>query len=281
MVARVDQLLVAGEHEHIIALISAAIIHGQSQPWMYEALAASMEAAGRPRAEIERVVLSLADFGTADFGSLMFSAAYLVRLGREEAGLRLYREAARMLPEQSEPYVLGLRLARKLKDVDAIEWASAGVLQYAWGRDYQHLHREAENAAAEAIQSLRRGGNAERAASLAATLADARQRDLVVRLVWSGEADLDLHVEEPSRAVCSFQTPETPGGGVLVREGHGPVAANCREEYVCARGQSGEYRITVRHPFGKIFVGCENDARVDVKGLRTAHLFKFKILQNS
>ena len=128
--AKVQALHEAGEHAHVIGLIQAALIHGQSQPWMYEVLALSMEIEKSPREEIERVVLSLADFGTADFGTMSYSAAYLVRLGRDAAGLRLYREASRMLPEQPEPYVLGLRLARKLKDVDAVEWGATGVLQH-------------------------------------------------------------------------------------------------------------------------------------------------------
>lgn len=252
VVARVDELLAAKRHDHVVALIEAALIHEQSQPWMYEALAASMEAIGRPREEIERVVLSLADFGTTDFHSLTFSAAYLVRLGREAAGLRLYREASRLLPEQPEPYILGLRLARKLKDIDALEWSAAGVLQYAWSRNYQQLHREAEHAAAEAAQSLERNGDLERAQRLRAAIAAARRRDLVVRLVWSGEGDLDLLVEEPSRTVCSFQNRETPGGGFLVHDGHGSAVENCYEEYVCPFALAGEYRLTIRHVWGAI-----------------------------
>lgn len=255
VVARVDELLAAKRHDHIVALIEAALIHEQSQPWMYEALAASMEAIGRPREEIERVVLSLADFGTTDFSSLTFSAAYLVRLGRDAAGLRLYREASRLLPEQPEPYVLGLRLARKLKDVDAIEWAAAGVLQFAWSRNYQQLHREAERAAAETVQSLERMGDAERAQRLRSTIAQARRRDLAIRLVWSGEGDLDLLVEEPPRTVCSFQNRETPAGGFLVHDGQGPAVENCYEEYVCPLALPGEYRVTIRHVWGTIVGG--------------------------
>lgn len=222
---------------------------------MYEALATSMEAIGRPQAEIERVVLSLADFGATDFGSLTYSAAYLVRLGRDAAGLRLYREAARLLPEQPEPYILGLRLAKKLKDADGIEWAACGVLQYAWGGGYPSLHRDAENAAAEAAQRLVKAGDVSRAERLKAALAQARRRDLIVRLVWSGEGDLDLTVEEPSRNICSFQNRETPGGGFLAHDGHGPAQDNCYELYVCPLAQPGEYRAVIRHVWGPIVGG--------------------------
>lgn len=248
----VESLHQGQQHEHVIQAIQAAIIHGQSQPWMYEVLAISMEIAERPQAEIERVVLSFADFGTADFGTLMFSAAYLVRLGRDDAGLRLYREATRMLPEQPEPYILGLRLARQLMDVDALGWAVGGVLQFAWTKDYPELHREAENAAAEARGTLQKAGDSAGLERLQAALAEARQRDLTVRLVWSGAGDLDLLVEEPSQTICSFMQRETAGGGILVHDGYGPEASNCYEEYVCPRAMTGDYRIRVQHAWGAI-----------------------------
>lgn len=248
----VEKLNTEGKHEQIIRLIQAAVLNGQSQPWMYEVLAVSMEIQKRPQAEIERVVASLADFGTADFATMSYSAAYLVRLGRDAAGLRLYREASRMLPEQPEPYILGLKLARKLQDADAIGWGACGVLRYCWTRDYKNLHREAENAAAEGQQLLVKAGRSDAAAALKAALAEARRRDLVVRLQWSGEGDLDLLVEEPSQTVCSFQEPATRGGGVLVHDGYGPRPENTYEEYVCAEGLPGEYRIRVRHAWGQI-----------------------------
>jgi hypothetical protein len=47
------------EHEHVIGCIQAALIAGQAQPWMYELLAITMEQAGRPKEEIERVVRGL------------------------------------------------------------------------------------------------------------------------------------------------------------------------------------------------------------------------------
>ncbi|MCA9053876.1 MAG: hypothetical protein KDA75_08565 [Planctomycetaceae bacterium] len=252
MAAKVQALHESDEHAHVIGLIQAALIHGQSQPWMYEVLALSMEIEKHPREEIERVVLSLADFGTADFGTMSYSAAYLVRLGRDAAGLRLYQQASRMLPEQPEPYILGLRLARKLKDLEAVDWAATGVLQYAWTKDHQALHREAENAIAEAAELLRKQGQPERAEALQSSAHSARQRDLSVRLVWSGVGDLDLLVEEPSRHVCSFEQMETPGGGTLIHDGYGPEPENCYEEYVCALAQSGDYRIRVRHVWGEI-----------------------------
>ena len=63
----------AKKYEHVIAAIEAALVSGQSQPWMYEVLALSMEVAGRSKEDVERVVLSGVDFAGADFQSMMFS----------------------------------------------------------------------------------------------------------------------------------------------------------------------------------------------------------------
>lgn len=250
--ALVLQLSSADQHEHVVAAIQSALINGQAQPWMYEVLALSMEIVGRPRDEVERVVLSMSDFGSADFTSMMYSAAYLIRFERSEAALRLYRQASRLAPERPEPYLLGFKHARQLQSSEAVEWAACGILRYAWTRDFATVHREAENAALEAERRLRMAGDADDADRLQAAVADARRRDLIARLHWSGGGDLDLIVEEPVGTVCSFQNRDSPGGGVLTHDGYGPDPKNCYEEYICALGARGDYRLRVRHAWGTI-----------------------------
>jgi hypothetical protein len=246
------QMHAANEHEQVIAAIQSALINGQSQPWMYEVLALSMELAGRPREQIERVVLSLNDFGSADYTSMMFSAAYLTRYDRRAAALKLYQQASKLDPERPEPFLLGLKHAQHLRDAQAVSWAACGILSYAWTQDYASLHREAENAALEAEQWQRRAGDAAGADAIKAALAEARRRDLTIRLEWSGKGDLDLLVEEPSGTTCSFQQRETTGGGVLTHDGYGPTAANCYEEYICAFGRPGNYIVRIKHAWGDI-----------------------------
>jgi hypothetical protein len=246
------QLSRANQHEHVVIAIQSALINGQAQPWMYEVLALSMEIVGRPRDEVERVVLSLSDFGSADFASMMYSAAYLVRFERREAALRLYRQASRLAPERPEPYLLGLAHARHLQSAEAVQWAACGILQYAWTRDFATVHRDGENAALEAERWLRAAGDPAGADRLRASVAEARRRDLIARLQWSGNGDLDLIVEEPVGSVCSFQNRDSPGGGVLTHDGYGPDPDNCYEEYQCALGARGDYRLQVRHAWGTI-----------------------------
>ena len=41
----------------------------------------------------------------------------------------MYQQASRQNPVRPEPYIIGLRLAREMKDVDAIEWAKGKTPQ--------------------------------------------------------------------------------------------------------------------------------------------------------
>ncbi|MEZ6144942.1 MAG: hypothetical protein R3B91_05785 [Planctomycetaceae bacterium] len=241
-----------GEHEHVIHAIQSALLNGQSQPWMYEVLALSMEIAGRPKEEVQRVLLSLTDFGSANFESMMYSAAYLLRFGRDEMALRLYRQASRQAPERAEPYILGLKLARQHPQDDAVQWAATGVLEYGWTKNYEQLHQEAEDAIVEETRRLRKTNDQQALATFQSAIQQARRRDLRVTLTWNGPADLDLIVEEPGGTVCSFDSADTPGGGIHLHDGFGPVASNCREEYVCPQGVSGTYRLRIKHAWGDV-----------------------------
>jgi hypothetical protein len=240
------------QYEHVIAAIEAALLNGQSQPWMYDVLALSMQIAGRPRQEVERALLSRIDFTADDVPSMLYSAAYLKRFGAEKQALVMYRQASSLAPTQPEPYVLALKLAGRLKDFDAVGWAAAGILTYAWGKNHAQLHQQAEDAVAEARQELIKTGDNEKAKMLEALLGEAKKRDVVLKLSWAGPGDLDLLVDEPPGSVCSYDNPQTVGGGVLVHDGYGPAADNCYEEYICAFAIPGAYRIRVHHVLGDI-----------------------------
>ncbi len=238
------------QHEHIIALLNAAIIEGQAQPWMYEVLAVTMETAKYPKDEVERVVLSVADFGNATYESMMYSGAYLSNFGRAAAALRMYRQAARMAPDRPEPYALSLKLANQTGVADDAIWAACGVLRHAWGADHQYIQEQAELLLNETEQQLRKAKSQDQLAHLQELTTTARRRDLRVRLQWNGTADLDLSVEDPAGGVSSFEVPESVGGGYLLTDGFGPK--NCQESYVCPVGFSGKYVLRVKKSSGKI-----------------------------
>lgn len=241
-----------GQHQTVIGCLQAAMIQGQTQPWMYEVLALSMEIEGAPREAIERVVLSLSDFGGVTFDNLMYSAAYLQRFERTHAALKLYQQASRLAPERDEPYVLGLPLSRKLEHRQAIQWAAAGILQHHWGKDYEAQHRKADDAFAALIREQQMAGQDSAVEEVKRSWQASRQRDVQVRVEWSGDGDVDLFVEEPPGSVCSHETPLTIAGGIHLHDGMGPDQDNCYESYVCPHAVSGNYRVRLKHAFGKI-----------------------------
>lgn len=240
------------QHKTIIACLKSAIAAGQAQPWMYEVLALSMEIEGYPKEDIERVVLSLSDFGSVSFESLIYSAAYLKRFDRNAASLRLYRQSSQLSPERHEPYVLSLPLAEKVNSTSDVIWAAEGILQHYWGDDYKQKHRRAEDAIFNLLRKLRSAGKDNEMMQLASRLKQAKGRDVSVRVEWSGQGDLDLQVEEPPGSVCSFETPLTYAGGIFLHDGTGPIQAECYESYVCPTAVSGTYRVRVKNAFGKV-----------------------------
>lgn len=242
----------AGQHKHVISCLRSALINGQAQPWMYELLAISMEYEKYPEDEIERVALSLTDFGEVDFGSLMYSGALLTGFKRPAAAFNLYRQASRMLPERPEPYVMGLNLARDTKSTEDIRWAASGILQNCWTRDYEIKHASAMDAVNDQARTLRADGDTDQLQTLMQSVRDAQIRDVMIEVTWTGKGDLDLYVEEPRGTICSFENPETRGGGIHLHDGCGPDKSNCYERYVCPLGVSGTYRLQIKKAWGDV-----------------------------
>lgn len=265
----VDDLLKNRQFEEIIACLEQSIIHGKMQPWMYETLAVSMEAAGRQKTQIERVLLSSQDFSLNDAGSMMVLAAYLTRFERYDRAIELYRQAAHLEPHRPEPFLQALALAKRTRNVDAVVWAAPEVLTYAWGSDRAALRRDAEQAAADAVPQLMKAGKLAKALELQEAMRRAREVDLFVRLDWNGQGDLDLLVDEPSGTVCSAENPITASGGLFTHDGFGPNQAHCYDEYLAPRAMSGEYRLRVRHVWGEI-VGKRARLTI-VRGKDTPH----------
>ena len=239
-------------YEQSIACIEVALIEQPPQPWMYEVLAFSMELAKRPKADVERVLLSRSDFTAANVPEMMLTAAYLKRLGFNERALAMYQQASRFSPARPEPYPRGLQIARELNDAKGVEWGAAGVLTNVWQSGYAAQHREAENIAAAAEESLRKAGRSSDADSLKAAIAAAHQRDMMIKLTWTGDADLDLGVEEPNGGICSSENRFTTAGGAYTHDGYGPKAADCYEEYICASALPGDYLVRVSADEGNV-----------------------------
>jgi len=243
-----------GRYDHAAELISAAIAAGHAEPWMYEALAMALEAAGKPKAEVERALLSAADF-SASATDLLSLANYLARFGSLKQAIRICKQVTRLDPANREAFAIGMSLAARADDVPSLRWACAGVLAHEWPADQRDVAARAARLAKTTIEKLRQAGKAEEAAAFQAAIDEALVRDLEVEISWNGDADIDLLVEEPPGTVCSQAASRSTSGGTLLGDAAvaaDPANATQRERYVAAQAFPGHYRILVRRAVGKV-----------------------------
>lgn len=242
----------------VIGMLKAALRNGKPQPWMYEVLSLAMQLNGNTSAEIERALMSAVDFGDSA-EDLLYVAQYMARSGLESRALKVFRQVSIMEPLRPEPYLYGLQLAQQTGDVEGLRWSSLGILKQAWPKEKQDIVQSAARSAAGAIAKLKAEGHDEQAQEFQAQLDRAKIRDCIVKVTWTGEADVDLLAQEPSGAVASFRNPRTAGGGIIVGDAarldsRGGSALHS-ETYECPEAFSGNYQIIVRRVWGKVTAG--------------------------
>jgi hypothetical protein len=243
--------------DQVIALINAALRNGQPQPWMYESLGIAMELKGSSKSDIERTIMSAADFSTSA-SELMYVAQYLSRLGLDRRAMLVCEQVVKIEPLRSEAYILGLRSAQQADDTAGIRWATVGILSQAWPTSMAEFELTASRVAKATLERLAtEGRTAERDAFLK-ELQEAVVRDCVVRVSWTGNADVDISVEEPSGSVCSASDPRTIGGGVQLGDGYSSKDKpdeGASEVYVCPKGFAGSYRVQIHRVWGEVAAG--------------------------
>ena len=243
--------------QEIVTILQAALRQGQPQPWMYEAISLSLLASGKPVTEAERALMSAVDF-TSDSEQILHVAAFMSQLGLDQRALKLYQELALVNPYRPEPYVLGLAAAQRLQDAEGLQWACVGILSQEWSLADREIPKKAFRVAEARWMELKQAGQLEEAEKLSKAVSEAQIRDCVVRVTWTGDADLDLLVEEPGASVCSLQQPRTLGGGVLLGDGFSGSTVSpdgVSETYICPRGFTGEYRMLLRRAWGQVAAG--------------------------
>ena len=92
---------------------------------------------------------------------------------------------------------MGLRIAKKLDSIPDLTWACQGVLSQAWPDNFKKIADEARLTARATHARLLEEGRREDAAAFNAALQKAAAHDVVVRVSWTGNADIDLAIEEP------------------------------------------------------------------------------------
>jgi hypothetical protein len=256
--ATVRKLMDTGKTAHTIGLVQAALRHGQPQPWMYEVLAIAMKLESRPQEDIERALLSAVEFAQGP-QDLMHIAEFLTHNGLDQRALGLYRQVVKIDPLAAEAYLFGLRAAQRIDDVDGIRWATVGLLSQAWTAEEAEVKQVASRAAKATLDRLAGDGRREELAAYQKELDQAMVRDCVIKVSWTGNADIDLVVEEPSGTVCSIHNPRTIAGGVSLGDTYARFDKEANnsfsEVYVCPQAFAGEYRARVRKLWGDVTAG--------------------------
>jgi tetratricopeptide (TPR) repeat protein len=227
--------------------------------WVHEALTLALQAAATSSpAEIERAAVSGIDLDPTSAKAYLKAAQAEAGLKNHAQALNFCKRAARFSPNDPTPYANALAYAKDVTDLrsDAVMWAADGLLKRDWapaaGVDTIDYHKQANERLPALAAKLKATG--QNTAALDAVVAEQTQRDLVIELLWQGNADLDLTVAEPSGSVCSATHRRTTGGGVLKADIL-EQQADRSEIYTAASAFTGTYRVTVKQAFGKAIGG--------------------------
>ncbi|MEX2187737.1 MAG: hypothetical protein WD875_13115, partial [Pirellulales bacterium] len=208
------RLVAEAKYDEAVAALEAGMRNGEPRPWMYEALSVAMQAAGSSRADLERALMSAADLGAGDVDHFLYLAHYMTRVGLDRRALAMFRDVAEFDPTHTDALIAAMATAERLGDADSIRWATVAVLGQEWTSKESNVAHQALRQAQSLLARLGKEDPAE-AAAYQKEIDEARARDLVIRVSWTGDADVDISVLEPTGTVCSFRQPRTTGGGVI------------------------------------------------------------------
>ncbi len=229
--------------------------HGKkAESWMYLLLAVAFEVNGRGEASVKSA-LGWAGYLARRQGdpfTLIEVADVLLIRGYHAIPLpnglpavgpgELLDMAAEKAPQRPEPILLSLLLAEKTLDADRMADTMDRLLSLGWPGLDETWRREGRRRVEEMAKRLREEGRSEPAHDLLDRLDRAEARDLFLRLTWSGDAGLDLAVEEPLGAKAEPLRPRTVFGGAIVKSGRGKHPESV---YTCPLGFDGDYQVRI------------------------------------
>ncbi|MEM8679778.1 MAG: hypothetical protein AAGF97_10540, partial [Planctomycetota bacterium] len=254
----VRQRMNAKQFDDVSLIVETALANGITEPWMFEVLGLALQAGNADPAQIERALMSGIDFSD-NLSQMLSVATYMSRVGLEERALKLLNDICETNSSNPEPYVLAMRIARRVDDREVLLGAALGVLHQSWPEDYQDIVDEAERTVRAIRAEYVAEGNQAEVENIDLWRKNVSYRDAVATISWSGDADLDLLVEEPTGSVCSSKAQRTTSGGVLSGDSSSIHAAakgeSPSETYTCAEGFSGTYRVVVRPVWGEVTGG--------------------------
>jgi tetratricopeptide (TPR) repeat protein len=249
IIATADFLAMNGKWDHAAEFLKADLRQGiVVEPWVYKSLAVALRAAGATPEEIERVEVSCADLQPTDANGYLEAARALAQDKRYGLALAFCRQAALLQPNVPHPYADAVGYAELARDAAAMEWAASHLLSQDWPVGNKELQARGVQKVQALARILDQADRKERADRLRAVLAATRRRDLVIKLAYEGDADLDLKVSEPTGTVCSALNRQTVGGGTLLGDS---LAEPNREAYVASEAFPGAYVVTLERVWGR------------------------------
>jgi len=245
IIATADLLGNTGKFDHAAEFLKANLRRGVVvEPWVFKALAVALRQSGGSAEEIERAEVSVADLEPMNSGGYLLAARALADDKNYDRAVAFCKQAAELAPGLPHAFADAARYAEMAKDATSLRWATGELLRQEWPVGNAELHRTA----LDRIESLSRNLSKDEAEKLRGSAGAQRRRDLVVKMSFQGEADLDLRVEEPTGTLCSTLHKQTVNGGVLLADS---LANMTSETYVASEAFSGDYHVSVERVWGK------------------------------
>jgi tetratricopeptide (TPR) repeat protein len=255
IIACVDFMVGARQFKHAAELLKASLRTGLvAEPWAQEALAIALEGSQGSAEEIERARVSAIDLAPKSAHAYLKAAKAMSDLGNPEKALAFCRVAAKVEPGQADPYVNALVYAADAKskaDADVAIWAAGNLLGRDWATDSPEHHLRAREFLKDQAARFTAQNKSAEAKKVQAVLDNEKRRDLVIQLLWSEDADLDLKVREPIGTVCSSLNKQTTAGGTLLCDDFTQKRDAQSETYTAAEAFNGSYEVTVERVWGR------------------------------
>ena len=179
--------------------------------------------------------------------------------GFDARAIEILKRVSKLEPTNPLPYVEAMNLAVKTKNLQAIKWSTLEIISKGWPKQNRKIEEEARQIATATIAELSKNGKKKEAKEFKRELALAQFRDLIIKVSWTGNSDVDMMVEEPTGTLCSFRNPRTIAGGVMLGDSFASLGSDApdgfSETYVCPEAFTGEYKLRLRRVWGKVTAG--------------------------